>query len=164
MRTNQLQKLSLHSVALVAALSAGGLLAAPAWAAPAAPATPAASHAQPVAVEEDVTLFTAVPGTVYLNGGIGHNEQVSMRKDASHWPLRMTFSDKANNEFVADVGLKVFDAHGQAVLRLKDAGPMTFVQLPQGEYHVTASYKGQTLTRDVHVGAKGLDENFHWAI
>jgi len=37
------------------------------------------------------------------------------------------------------------------------------VQLPQGEYHITASYRGDTLTRNVHVGPRGLDANFHWA-
>ena len=170
MRASKFQKISTRWLALIAALGMGGVLPASAYAAPAeastaaAPRTKAAHEQKPVVVEEDVTLFTAVPGAVYLNGGIGQGEQASMRKDASHWPLRMTFSDKANNEFVADVGLKVFDAHGQALLRLKDAGPMTYVQLPQGEYRITASYKGDTLTRNVHVGPKGLDANFHWMI
>ena len=169
MTTRTFQGLSVRTAAVLAALSLGGAFAAPAWAAGAtaavtAPQAKAGHVGQPTLVEEDVTLFTAVPGTVYLNGGIGHGEQMSMREDASHWPLRMTFSDKSNNEFVADVGLKVFDAHGQALLRLKDAGPMTYVQLPQGDYHITASYKGDTLTRDVHVGPKGLDANFHWMI
>ena len=170
MRASQFQNRSVRVLALIAALGMGGVLSTPAIAAPAQASTAATTHAKaahaqkPVVVQEDVTLYTAVPGTVYLNGGIGQGEQMSMRKDASHWPLRMTFSDKSNNEFVADVGLKVFDTHGQAVLRLKDAGPMTYVQLPQGEYHITASYKGDTLTRNVHVGPKGMDANFHWMI
>ncbi|MBZ0225311.1 MAG: hypothetical protein WA917_10000 [Comamonas sp.] len=161
MRTSQFQIFSSRVLALVAALGMGGVLCAPAQAAPGP--SGAAHKESPVKAQEDVTLFAAVPGAVYLNGGIGQDEQMSMRRDASHWPLRMTFSDKANDEFVADVGLKVFDAHGQAVLRLKDAGPMTYVQLPQGEYHITASYRGDTLTRNVHVGPGGLDANFHWA-
>lgn len=170
MRTLTLKTLGTRALTLAAALGMAGVLSAPASAAPAAsPAAAAASsrtaqHEKPVVIQEDVTLFTAVPGSVYLNGGIGQEEQQSMRKDASHWPLRMTFSDKANNEFVADVGLKVFDAQGQAVLRLKDAGPMTYVQLPQGEYRISASYKGDVLTREVHVGPKGMDADFHWAI
>lgn len=170
MRTNQFHTRSMRVLAVLAVLGMGGVLSAPAYAAQ-ADTTPAVTtqakavrHQKPGVVQEDVTLFTAVPGAVYLNGGIGQGEQVSMHKDARHWPLRMTFSDKSNNEFVAGVGLKVFDAHGQAVLRLKDAGPMTYVQLPQGEYHITASYKGDTLARTVHVGPKGLDANFHWII
>ena len=50
------------------------------------------------------------------------------------------------------------------MLRLRSAGPMTYVQLPQGEYRVTASYKDQLLTRMVHVGPKGTDANFHWLV
>lgn len=168
------------TLALVMAM--GGAVALPAWAADAAAASAAGPAAaapangggqakadqpradQPVAVEEDVTVFELVPGTVYLNGGIGKDEQARMHKDAHHWPLRMTFSDRSNNEFVAGVKLKIFDRNGRAVLRLKDAGPMTYVQLPQGEYRITASYKNDMLTRMVHVGPKGLDANFHWAI
>jgi len=163
MRTSQFQIFSSRVLALVAALGMGGVPCVPAHAATATASSRAVHKESPVKAQEDVTLFTAVPGAVYLNGGIGQDEQMSMRRDASHWPLRMTFSDKANDEFVADVGLKVFDAHGQAVLRLKDGGPMTYVQLPQGEYHITASYRGDTLTRNVHVGPRGLDANFHWA-
>ena len=165
----------LRTAALLAALGLGGALSAPAWAAgPATAPAPAATstatppgqtpHAKAPDVVEDVTLFDVVPGTVYLNGGVGQNDEARMHKDAHNWPLRMTFSDKSSDEFVAGVKLKVFDKAGQAVLRLKDAGPMTFVQLPQGEYHVTASYKGDTLTRNIHIGPKGMDANFHWVI
>ena len=167
MKTVQYRRAIVRDATMVLALALGATMALPGWAAgpAAAPATSGQAKAgQPVIVEEDVTLFELVPGTLYLNGGIGKDEQARMHQDAHHWPLRMTFSDKSNNEFVADVGLKVFDAHGQALLRLKDAGPMTYVQLPQGDYHITASYKGDTLTRDVHVGPKGLDANFHWMI
>ena len=157
-----------RTAALLAVLGLGGALSVPAWAAgPAtapAPATASAKAAKAPVVVEDVTLFDIVPGTVYLNGGVGQNNEARMHKDAHNWPLRMTFSDKSSNEFVAGVKLKVFDQSGHAVLRLKDAGPMTYVQLPQGDYHVTAAYKGDTLTRSIHIGPKGLDANFHWMI
>lgn len=164
---------AVHAAALFVVATFAGIGAMPTWAAGSAAAAPAVAQAkapaarrsnQPVVIEESVTLFDAVPGTVYLNGGIGQGEQASMRKDARNWPLRMTFSDKSDNEFVAGVKLKVFDAHGNAVLRLKDAGPMTYVQLPKGEYRVTADYKGQTLTRTIEIGARGLDANFHWLV
>lgn len=167
MDTLKFPRASVRNATLGLALLMGGALAIPARAAGPAAAAPAASQAkadQPVVVEEDVTVFEMIPGTLYLNGGIGKDEQVQMHKDAHNWPLRMTFSDKSNNEFVAGVKLKVFAKDGRAVLRLKDAGPMTYVQLPQGEYRITASYKNDMLTRMVHVGPKGLDANFHWAI
>lgn len=165
MTTLNFKRTPLRIAALIAALGLGGALAAPAWAAgPATAPAPATASAKAPVVVEDITLFDVVPGTVYLNGGVGQNDEARMHKDAHNWPLRMTFSEKSSNEFVAGVKLKVFDKAGQAVLRLKDAGPMTYVQLPQGDYHVTASYKGDTLTRRIHVGPKGLDANFHWMI
>lgn len=132
-------------------------LLAPAWAA----APPPVAVATPT---EDVTMFALVPGAVYLNGGIGKDEQQRMEHDARHWPLRLVFSDKPQNEYVAGVHLKVFNHQGQAVLRLKDAGPLTYVQLPQGDYRIDARYKGELLTRSVHIGPEGLETNFHWAL
>ena len=167
MTTAQYRRTLRHVAASAMALALGATMALPGWAAgpAAAPATSGQAKAgQPVIVEEDVTLFELVPGTLYLNGGIGKDEQARMHQDAHHWRLRMTFSDRSDNEFVAGVQLKVFDKAGQLVLRLKDAGPMTYVQLPQGDYRVTASYQGNRLERMVHVGPKGLDANFHWAI
>ena len=166
MNTLTFKRTGLRCAVFAAALTLGGTLAAPAWAA-APNATAPAKTAQAnksVVVDEDVMLFDVVPGTTYLNGGVGKLSEERMHKDARHWPLRMTFSDKSSNEFIADVKLKIFDQSGHAVLRLKDAGPMTYVQLPQGDYHVTAAYKGDTLTRNIHIGPKGMDANFHWMI
>lgn len=158
MSTSTFPRSGVRAVTLALTMALGAALAQSAYAGGLAKAE------QPAVVQEDVTVFELVPGTVYLNGGIGKDEQARMHKDAHHWPLRMTFSDRSNNEFVAGVKLKIFDRNGRAVLRLKDAGPMTYVQLPQGEYRITASYKNDMLTRMVHVGPKGLDANFHWAI
>ncbi len=163
MKTVQYRHALWRDAAMALALALGATMALPSWAAgPAAAPAAQAKSGHPAVVEEDITMFELVPGTLYLNGGIGQDEQARMHKDAHSWPLRMTFSDRADNEFVAGVQLKVFDHAGKAVLRLKDAGPMTYVQLPQGEYRVTASYKGDMLSRMVHVGPKGLDANFHW--
>jgi len=158
MNTSTFPRSGVRAATLALAMALGAALAQSACA-----ASPAKAE-QPAVVQEDVTVFELVPGTLYLNGGIGKDEQQRMHQDARNWPLRMTFSDKSNNEFVAGVKLKVFDGSGRAVLRLKDAGPMTYVQLPQGEYRITASYRGGMLSRMVHVGPKGLDANFHWAV
>lgn len=166
--------------ALLAAFALGGVPASAAWAQTGASAPPAATAAKPAPAagprasaapvpraatavqEEDVLMFEPAPGTVYLNGGVGHEQAVKMRQDAHNWPLRMTFSQRADDEFVVGVGLKVFDQKGQPVLRLSDAGPMTYAQVPQGDYRITARFKDQTLTRSVHVGAQGADAAFHW--
>lgn len=142
---------TLRRAAGLAVLLLGGALAAPAGAA--ALGTPG-----------DVTLFEMVPGPVYLNGGVGKLQAAQMRRDAPNWPLRMTFSDQASDRFVAGVRLRVFDHDDHVVLRLNDAGPITLVQLPQGDYRITARYRGQALTRNVHIGPQGSDADFHWQI
>lgn len=153
-----------HGAAFAFALVLGSSTAIAAAAAPPAPAPDRPPAHAPAGVGEDLTLFELVPGTVYLNGGVGKLQAQRMRQDAPNWPLRLSFSDRSNNEFVAGVRLMVFDHRGRAVLRLTDAGPMTFVQLPSGDYRITASYRGQQLSRNVHVGPKGLDANFHWLL
>lgn len=153
-----------RGVAFAFALVLGSSTAIAAAAAPPAPAPDRPPVHAPAGVGEDLTLFELVPGTVYLNGGVGKLQAQRMRQDAPNWPLRLSFSDRSNNEFVAGVRLMVFDHRGRAVLRLTDAGPMTFVQLPSGDYRITASYRGQQLSRNVHVGPKGLDANFHWLL
>jgi hypothetical protein len=101
--------------------------------------------------------------TMYLNGGVGQDEQEYMHKSAKDWSLRLTFSESKDNNFVANVGLLVTDLAGTPRLQLDDAGPMTFARLPAGKYRVAARYHGQTETREVTLdGTTGRDVNFHW--
>ncbi|TAN09489.1 MAG: carboxypeptidase regulatory-like domain-containing protein [Burkholderiaceae bacterium] len=102
-----------------------------------------------------------VGGVSYLNGGIGEASQKAMRRDAANWPLRMTFSESANNDYVADVKLDVRNRHGQDVLMLNDAGPLTYVRLKPGEYRISAEHRGKQQVRTVNVGL-GTEVNFHW--
>lgn len=166
MNTFIIQRQALRKALALAILALGGTLAAPVWAAPATATAPAqATQAKKAAVvDEDLTVVDVKPRATYLNGGVGLQSEQRMRQDARHWPLRMTFSDQPSNEFVADVKLQITDHGGHTVLHLNDAGPMTYVQLPQGDYRISAAYKGDTLTRNVHIGPKGADANFHWVI
>ena len=134
--------------ALLTALSAATLLM--------ASTGPATAQDQLVVVE---------PGHVsmYVNGGIGEDEELYMRKTAKDWPLRMIFSERRDNEFIASVALLVTDAHGAPYLQLNAAGPMTYVMLPAGKYRIVARFKGQSETRDVTLdGKNGRDVMFHW--
>jgi transaldolase len=45
-----------------------------------------------------------------------------MRRIGKDWPLRMIFSERKDNEFVADVNLLVTDMRGAPVLVLPAAG------------------------------------------
>ena len=127
-------------------------------------AATALGAAVPLAHAQDgLVVVEPMRVTTYLNGGIGADEEQMMRKAAKDWPLRMIFSEKKDNEFVADVRLLVTNAKGAPVLMLHGAGPMTYAMLPAGKYRISASHKGQTETREVTLDGKtGRDVYFHW--
>ena len=121
-----------------------------------APSTLALAQDQLVVVEQE-------RNTTYLNGGVGEAETQYMRGAAKDWPLRLTFSESKDGEFVANVGLLVTDLGGKPYLQLSGAGPMTYARLPAGKYRVTARFKGQSETREVTLDGKaGRDVHFHW--
>lgn len=117
----------------------------------------------PAHAQDELIVVEPVRATLYLNGGIGKDEEAYMRKIAPDWPLRMTFSERKDNEFVADVDVLIVDAKGSPYLMLSNAGPMTYAMLPPGKYRITARFKGQSETREVTLdGKSGRDVSFHW--
>lgn len=123
----------------------------------------ATAAAVPAHAQDDLVLLETVRTTTFVNGGIGKDEEAYMRRIAKDWPLRMIFSERKDNEFVADVNLLVTDSRGAPVLALPAAGPMTYAMLPAGKYRVTASSRGKTESREVTLdGKQGRDVYFHW--
>jgi hypothetical protein len=138
-----------HRRATVVALAAAALIG--------AAAIPA--HAQ-----DELVLLETARATMFMNGGVGKDDEAFMRKVAKDWPLRMIFSERKDNEFVADVHLSVADSRGAPVLVLNAAGPMTYAMLPAGKYRITATLHGKTEAHDVTLDGKaGRDVYFHWA-
>ncbi|MCB1771601.1 MAG: hypothetical protein KDJ31_18180 [Candidatus Competibacteraceae bacterium] len=117
----------------------------------------------PVYAQDELIIIEPVLTTMYLNGGVGESSEHYMHKIAKDWPLRMIFSERKDNEFVADVKLLVTDAQGVPYLQLSNAGPMTYAMLPAGKYRITAQFRGQSETREVTLDGKtGRDVYFHW--
>ena len=117
----------------------------------------------PVQAQDELIIVEPALATMYLNGGVGESSEQYMRKIAKDWPLRMIFSERKDNEFVADIKLLVVDAHGVPYLQLSDAGPMTYAMLPVGKYRITAQFRGRSETRGVTLdGDTGRDVYFHW--
>lgn len=126
-------------------------------------ATLLAVAAPPVHAQDELIVVEPASATMYLNGGIGKHDENFMRKVAKDWPLRMTFSARKDNEFVADVSIIVTDTKGTPYLQLADAGPMTYAMLPAGKYRISARHQGQVETREVTLDGKtGRDVVFHW--
>ena len=103
---------------------------------------PLAAGAQESMVVETVTA------AAYVNGGIGKDDEVAMHRIAEEFPLRMTFSERKDGEFLFE---------------LPRSGPMLYVMLPNGKYYVSARFKGLTESQEVTVAGKdGKDLYFHW--
>ena len=132
---------------LTAALIGAGLLA----------TLPFATGAQESVVVETVTA------TTYVNGGIGKDDEIALHRIAKEFPLRMTFSERNDGEFLADVPVVIDDARGNPVFELPRAGPMLYVMLPNGKYKVSARFKGLIESQEVTLAGKhGKDLYFHW--
>ena len=132
---------------LTAALIGAGLLA----------TLPFAASAQDSVVVETITA------TTYVNGGVGKDEEVALHRIAKEFPLRMTFSERKDGEFLADVSVVIADARGNPIFELPKAGPMLYVMLPNGKYKVSARFKGLTESQEVMLAGKdGKDLYFHW--
>ncbi len=120
------------------------------------------AHAQ-LSSGQQVTVVQTVTTISYLNGGIGHDEQIAMRRVAGGFPLRIDFSERADREFLAEVPMVIANTAGSLVLRLRAAGPMLYVMLPDGRYTVSARFDGVTETKTVTLdGRIGRNLSFHW--
>jgi hypothetical protein len=118
---------------------------------------PLAANAQDPIVVETVTA------TTYLNGGVGKDEESTLRRVAKEFPLRITFSERKDGEFLADIPVVIADARGNPVFELPNAGPMLYVMLPNGKYKVSAQFRGLTESQEVTLAGKdGKDLYFHW--
>jgi hypothetical protein len=121
------------------------------------------AHAQ-FLMGEQAAVIQTVTTSVYLNGGVGADEQATMRRVATEFPLRITFSEGRDGQFLADIPMVIQDAGGNAIFALRKAGPMLFVVLPPGRYKVSAGLNGETQTQQVTVEGKGgKDLHFRWA-
>jgi hypothetical protein len=116
-----------------------------------------------LASAQDTVVVETITATTYVNGGVGKEEEVALRRIAKEFPLRMTFSERKDGEFLADVPVVIADARGNPVFELPKAGPMLYVMLPNGKYKVSARFKGLTESQEVTLAGKdGKDLYFHW--
>ncbi|AVQ85618.1 MULTISPECIES: hypothetical protein [unclassified Variovorax] len=105
----------------------------------------------------------APPAGSYLNGGVGDEEQQSLRERKAPYNLRLTFARSRTGEYVAglDVAIERLDRR-LAFGPYKDCGPLLFVRLDPGLYRVSATYEGVVRTKTIRIGATPFEDTLYW--
>jgi len=102
-------------------------------------------------------------GVVYLNGGIGDEQQEAIKAIRDEYNLQLTFAARQSGEFLSNVHLIIRSAAGLQFLEEKDMGPIFLARLANGSYVVIATYAGQTQTRTITVDKSRIRElYFYW--
>lgn len=100
----------------------------------------------------------------YVSGGVGLDESKALQQAQSQWPLSLRFTGPSA-EFLADVRVRVVDAHNGEVLNTTSRGPYMLVRVHPGQYTVHARYKDDEQTKTVTVPAKGTAKSaFYWSM
>ncbi len=99
----------------------------------------------------------------YQNGGIGKEQVARMDRHMKPYDLRLTFSEGPHNAYATGLQLNIYNAKGEDVFALSDAGPLTDVKLPAGHYRVVADFGGVKRSGSVDVQpGQHAKLNLHW--
>ena len=110
-------------------------------------------------MRDDEGLANAQPadsGKVsYTSGGVADSGMEAVDTSEKGYNLKMLFV--SNGQYLANVGVKIFDAKGNGILETTSNGPVLLVKMPSGRYTVsTQTEGGNKLTRHVTVSANHL--------
>ena len=91
----------------------------------------------------------------YMSGGIGDEEEARLMARQNEFNLKVLFTINEGN-YLANVDVGITDSKGAKVVQTVAGGPYFMANLPAGQYTISASHEGKTMTRKVQVGSKGL--------
>jgi hypothetical protein len=105
----------------------------------------------------------AVSAAAFASGGIGMGDQARMQKLAPEYRVHLLFARKPDGAYLARVPVTIRDQHGNTVFELSNGGPMLYVNLPNGDYKITATVNGVSQTKALDLHARGArDVDFYW--
>lgn len=102
----------------------------------------------------------AVP---YATGGVGLEERAVMKGMADHYNLRLVFATLSGAYFT-NVEVLIQDGNNRTLVDRKSNGPWFFVELPKGQYKITAIHADQKETRKVALEKAFDTVVFNWKI
>jgi hypothetical protein len=82
-------------------------------------------------------------GYPYTSGGVGIEERDRILKQAHHYDLELSFADKAGH-YLSDVNVTIAEPNGNPIITTRTDGPLFFIELPDGQYDVKATFDHQT--------------------
>jgi|SRR5579871_5096584 len=94
-----------------------------------------------------------IVGSPFITGGIGSEEQASLKNGLPQYSLWIQTATKAG-PYVSDASVKITDKAGTVVLDTELDGPWLMVKLPLGEYKVAVTHGNKTEQRStqIHTG------------
>jgi hypothetical protein len=110
-----------------------------------------------------VTPRSTDTGVMYVNGGIGNEEQEALKAMRKEYNLQLTFATKGSGEYMSNIHLSIENKSGMTLFNSKGIGPLFLIQLTPGTYQVTAKSRDMIQTKTVSVGNSGIkDLFFYW--
>jgi hypothetical protein len=89
------------------------------------------------------------------HGGVGAEAREAMQREQDKYNLRLQFAQQGSGAYLAGVQVKIADDKGRTVLETVASGPWFHARLPAGEYEVTATSEGRSLTQRMTIKNDG---------
>ena len=90
-----------------------------------------------------ITEGKTAQGFPYLYGGVGSDERDIMEEKGKAYNLKLSFAARGG-AFLSDVKLVIADKKSGEIVSLVTDGPLFFIQLPPGNYTVSATFRNET--------------------
>ena len=109
-----------------------------------------------------ITEGKTAQGYPYLAGGVSSNEREIFVKRSRDFNLKLSFADR-KGPYIADVEVVIEAAKGGEIIRMEVDGPLFFIQLPDGNYVVKATFNRETKRVNVKLlKDKGVHYTLLW--
>lgn len=113
--------------------------------------------------ESGLTPVTTESGVVYVNGGIGSEQQQALKAMRHDFNLQLTFAEKGSGEYLSNVHLSIDDSSGTQLVKSKGVGPIFLVKLAPGTYQINARSGDKSQKKNISVNKSGTkDVYFYW--
>lgn len=89
--------------------------------------------------EEEFLKRGRSEGISFLSGGVGVREREILNEMGKGYSLKMVFSNK-RGEYLSNIVVRVLDQEEKVILMTVSNGPWLFIDLPNGVYHLEASF------------------------